>query len=261
MTHPPIQQVQLFVTCLVDSLFPEAGLAVVDVLERLGLEVLFTQAQTCCGQPAYNGGFAPEARRLALHTLAVLEASPAPVVVPSGSCGAMLIKGYPHLFAAEPALHARAVALAARTYEFSQFLTSVLRVDLTAVLAAGSRAPGGSYTYHAACHLLRELEVTDSAPRLLAAVPGLKLVPLPGADQCCGFGGLFAVKHGPISAAMLDKKLSHIRATGADTVVACDMSCLMHLQGALRRDGSAVRCQHVAEVLSEAMVKDEVEAS
>jgi L-lactate dehydrogenase complex protein LldE len=170
----------------------------------------------------------------------------------------MLIKGYAQLFAGEPALHSRAAALAARTHEFSRFLTDVLRVDLAALLPPDAPAPAGTYTYHAACHLLRELEVTDSAPRLVGALPGLKLVPLPGVDQCCGFGGLFAVKHGPVSAAMLDKKLSHIRATRADTVLACDMSCLMHIQGALQRDGDAVRCRHVAEVLAEAMGKAEI---
>lgn len=254
----PIHQVQLFVTCIVDSLYPAAGEAVVAVLERLGLEVLFPEAQTCCGQPAYNSGFQAEARRLALHTLTVLEESPAPVVIPSGSCGAMVVKGYTHLFVDDPALLARAQALAARTYEFSQFLTEVMQVDLATVLPAHAPAPAGKFTYHAACHLLRELEVTDSATRLLGAVPGLDLVPLPGVDQCCGFGGLFAVKHDAISAAMVDKKLANVRATSANTVVGCDMSCLMHLQGALTRDGSTIRCRHLAEVLADAMAtKDE----
>lgn len=253
VTQTPIRQVQLLVTCLVDSLFPAVGEAVVGVLEKLGLEVLFSEAQTCCGQPAYNSGFEAEARRLALHTLAVLEASPAPVVVPSGSCGAMVVKGYPHLFAEEPALLARAQALAARTYEFSQFVTDVLKVDLPAHLSPEASPPAGTYTYHAACHLTRELEVTGSPTQLLDAVPGLKRVPLPGVDQCCGFGGLFAVKHGPVSAAMLDKKLGYLRATGADTLVGCDMSCLMHIDGALRRDGDRIECRHLAEVLHERM--------
>ena len=242
-------------TCIIDSLYPAAGEAVVAVLERLGVEVLFPEAQTCCGQPAYNSGFQAEARRLALHTLAVLEQSPAPVVVPSGSCGAMLVKGYVHLFAGEPALRSRAEALAARTYEFGQFLTDVLDADLSGLYAPAPPALS-KVTYHAACHLLRELGVTDSATRLLDEVPGVELVPLPGVEQCCGFGGLFAVKHDPISTAMLDKKLAHVRATGAGTVAACDMSCLMHMQGALSRDGSAVRCVHLAEVMAEALGDD-----
>jgi L-lactate dehydrogenase complex protein LldE len=249
----PRQQAQLLVTCLVDSLFPKAGEAVVDVLERLGVEVVFPEAQTCCGQPAYNGGFSEEARRLALHTLTVLEASPAPVVVPSGSCAAMVVKGYPHLFSEEPALRARAEAVAARTYEFSQFLTDVLRVDLADYVPSRSPTTAQAITYHPSCHLLRELNVTEAPTRLLGAVPGLTLVPLPGADQCCGFGGLFAVKHDAISAAMLDKKLANVRATGASTVVGCDMSCLMHMEGALVRDGQAIRCRHLAEVVAEAM--------
>ncbi len=249
MTYNPPRQVQLYVTCIVDSLYPEAGEAVVTVLERLGLEVLFPEAQTCCGQPAYNSGFQAEARRLALHTLAVLEQSPAPVVIPSGSCGAMVVKGYAHLFAHEPALLARAQALAARTYEFSQFLTDVLQVDPT-TLAPSPSAAAGKVTYHAACHLLRELGVTDAAPRLLGGMPGIDFVPLPGVEQCCGFGGLFAVKHDAISTAMLDKKLAHVRSTGASTVVGCDMSCLMHMQGALSRDEDAIRCVHLAEVLA-----------
>jgi len=248
-----VTQAQLLVTCIVDSVFPAVGEAVVSVLERLGVEVVFPEAQTCCGQPAYNSGFQAEARHLALHTLAVLERSPAPVVIPSGSCAAMVVKGYPHLFADEPTLRARAEALAARTYEFSQFLTEVLCVDPAALAAS---TPAGKFTYHAACHLLRELGVRDSAPRLLGALPGLDLVPLPGEDQCCGFGGLFAVKHDAISAAMLDKKLGNVRTTGAGTVVACDMSCLMHMQGGLARDGAATRCAHLAEVLAEALTDE-----
>ncbi len=231
-----------------DSVYPTAGEAVVTVLERLGLEVLFPAAQTCCGQPAYNSGFEAEARRLALHTLTVLEQSPAPVVVPSGSCGAMVVKGYPHLFANEPELLARAQALAARTYEFSQFLVDVLKVD-PAHLGTAHNGTTTRVTYHAACHLVRELGVTEAAPRLLGGLPGVELVPLPAVDQCCGFGGLFSIKHDPISAAMLDKKLANVRATGAQTVVGCDMSCLMHMQGGLTRDGDTIRCVHLAEML------------
>jgi L-lactate dehydrogenase complex protein LldE len=165
----------------------------------------------------------------------------------------MVVKGYPHLLADEPALRARAEALAARTYEFSQFLTDVLRVDLADYLPPQRPAVAGTFTYHPSCHLLRELNVTEGPPQLLGAVRGLKLEPLPGADQCCGFGGLFAVKHDAVSAAMLDKKLANVRATGANTVVGCDVSCLMHMQGALVREGEAIRCRHLAEVLAEAM--------
>ena len=243
-------KVQLFVTCIVDSLFPEVGEATVAVLERLGLEVEFPEAQICCGQPGYNAGFRSDARRLALHTLAVFEASPAPVVVPSGSCAAMLVHGFADLFQDDPPILARAQALAARTYEFSQFLIDGLGLD-PATVTAGTRLDE-KVTFHSACHLLRGLGVKDAGQRLLGAVPGVELAPLPAAEQCCGFGGLFSVKHGDISSAMLDNKLAAVRATGATTVVACDMSCLMHMQGGLTRDGSAVRCRHLADVLAEA---------
>ncbi len=243
-------KVQLFVTCIVDSLFPEVGEATVAVLERLGLEVEFPEAQICCGQPGYNAGFRADARRLALHTLDVFEASPAPVIVPSGSCAAMLVHGFADLLQDDPANLARAQALAARTYEFSQFLIDGLGLDPATVTAGAHLAE--KVTFHTSCHLLRGLGVQEAGQRLLGAVPGIELVPLPGADQCCGFGGLFSVKHGNISSAMLDNKLAAVRATGASTVVACDMSCLMHMQGGLTRDGSAVSCRHLASVLAEA---------
>ena len=248
MPTPQIDSVQLCITCIVDSLFPEVGEAVVAVFDRLGIDVTFPEAQTCCGQPGYNGGFRSEARRLALHTMSVFEASPAPVVVPSGSCAAMMIHGYADLFQDDPPNLARARALAARTYEFSQFLVDVLRLPPAAV-AAGARLDE-KVTFHTSCHLLRGLGVKDAGQKLLAAVDGVQVAPLPDAQQCCGFGGLFAIKHGDISSAMLDAKLAAVRATGATTVVACDMSCLMHMQGGLSRDNSAVRCRHLAEVLT-----------
>jgi L-lactate dehydrogenase complex protein LldE len=244
---PKIPKVQLFVTCIIDSLFPEVGEATVAVLERLGVEVEFPEAQICCGQPGYNAGFRADARRLALDTLDVFEASPAPVVVPSGSCAAMVVHGYADLFEHEPANLARAQALAARTFEFSQFLVDVLGVDPAEASAGIHRHE--RLTFHPSCHLLRGLRVKDAGQKLLAAVEGAELVPLPGAEECCGFGGLFSVKHGDISAAILDNKLAGVRSSGASTVVGCDMSCLMHMQGGLTRDGSGVRCRHLAEVL------------
>lgn len=244
----PIPKVQLFVTCIVDSLFPEVGEAVVRVLERLGIEVEFPEAQTCCGQPGYNAGYRPEARRLALNILDVFETSPAPIIVPSGSCAAMVVHGYADLFQDDPQNLARARALAARTYEFSQFLIDVLGLDPASV-AAGAHL-SDKVTFHTSCHLFRGLGVKDAGQKLLAAVPGVEVASLPDAEQCCGFGGLFSVKHGDISSAMLDNKLAAVRATGATTVVGCDMSCLMHMQGGLTHDGSTVRCRHLAEILA-----------
>lgn len=240
----PSQRVQLFVTCIIDSLFPHVGEAVVEVLERLGVEVEFPEAQTCCGQPGYNGGFRAEARDLALNFLAVFEKSDAPIVTPSGSCAAMLIHGYPDLFADDPTNLARAQALAIRTYEFSQFLVEVLKVD-----DLGAKF-NGSLTYHPSCHLARGLGIKVAPLQLLSKVRGAEFTPLPNADDCCGFGGLFAIKHSDISGAMLDKKLDNLRASKATTLVGCDMSCLMHIQGALSRDESRVHCVHLAEVLA-----------
>ena len=161
----------------------------------------------------------------------------------------MVVHGYADLFQDDPPNLARAHALAARTYEFSQFLIDGLGVD-PATVTGGIRLDE-TVTFHTSCHLLRGLGVKDAGQKLLGAVPGITLVPLPAADQCCGFGGLFSVKHGDISSAMLDNKLAAVRTTGASTVVACDMSCLMHMQGGLSRDGSLVRCRHLANVLAD----------
>ena len=260
MPSPKVPKVQLFVTCIVDSLFPEVGESVVAVLERLGIEVEFPEAQICCGQPGYNAGFRPDARRLALSTMNVFEASPAPIVVPSGSCAAMVVHGYADLFQDDPPNLARARALAARTFEFSQFLSDVLGLA-PATVAAGARLDE-KVSFHTSCHLLRGLGVKDAGQSLLAAVEGVALEPLAGSDECCGFGGLFSIKHGDISSAMLDNKLAAVRATGATTLVGCDMSCLMHMQGGLSRDGTAVRCRHLAQVLAAAPVEagDEAQA-
>ncbi len=242
---PAPKRLQLFVTCLVDTLFPQVGEAAVEVLERLGVEVHFPEAQTCCGQPAYNGGFSAEARRVALHFLDVFEpTAPDPIVAPSGSCAAMVVHAYPELFKDDPPNLARARAVAARTYEFAQFL-----VDVLGVTDVGAQFVG-RLTYHASCHLLRFLHVDDQPRRLLARVQGVEVRPLPGAEECCGFGGLFSVKFGGISGAILDKKIENIRAAGADVLVGCDSSCLMHIQGGLNREGVAVKCLHLAEVLA-----------
>ncbi len=239
----PIQRVQLFVTCLVDHFFPETGLAVVKILEEQGLEVEFPQDQTCCGQPAFNGGFWDDARAMARQTVDVLSRSQAPVVVPSGSCAEMIIHHYPELLAGDPVYAARAADLAGRTYEFSQFLVDVLGVtDLGATVR-------GRLAYHASCHGLRGLGLRQQPARLLGELKGVELAELPEAEMCCGFGGLFAIKMSDISGAMLQRKLDNIEASGADTVVGGDVSCLMHIAGGLHRRGSSVQVKHLAEVL------------
>ena len=239
-----IKTVQLFVTCLVDNFFPDVGFAVVDILEELGLTVEFPQAQTCCGQPAFNAGFWDDARAMARHTIDVLAQSEAPIVIPSGSCADMIIHHYAEILAGDPIYGPRAKAVAERTYEFTQFLVDVLGV---ADLKAES---GGCLTYHASCHGLRGLGIKEQPQKLLANITGAEQKELPGAEECCGFGGLFAVKMSSISGAIMNQKLDNIQSTGADTVVGTDVSCLMHIAGGLQRRGSQVRVKHLAEVLA-----------
>lgn len=240
---PRIPRVQLLVTCLVDRLFPDTGMAVVRTLERLGVEVDCPAAQTCCGQPAFNAGFVDDARAMARHTIDVFSASPAPVVIPSGSCGDMVIHQYAALLADDPAYAARARDLAARTFEFTRFLVEQLGV--TDVGATGA----GTVAYHACCHGLRGLDVREQPIALVDAVAGLARVPLPEHDVCCGFGGLFSVKMPDISSAMLARKLDCIEACGARTIAVTDVSCAMHMAGGLHRRGSAIEVKHVADLL------------
>jgi L-lactate dehydrogenase complex protein LldE len=234
---------QLLVTCLVDHFRPETADAVVRLLEREGVTVEVPDGQTCCGQPAFNAGSRPDAAALARHTVGVLSHSDAPVVVPSGSCADMLIHHAPSLLAADEVWAPAARALAARTFELSEFLVDVLGVEAQPLGAAGPMA------YHACCHGLRGLGI-DRQPRALLAGGGEDLVTLPESETCCGFGGLFAVKLPDISGAMLDRKCRQIAACGAHTIVVTDVSCAMHIQGGLDRRGAATRVQHLAEVLA-----------
>ena len=206
-----ISSVQLFATCLVEAVRPEAGIAVVAVLERLGLVVEYAEGQTCCGQPAFNAGAWDDARAMARYTLDVLARSDKPIVIPSGSCADMIVHHYPEILAGDPKYGPRAEAVAARTYEFSQFL-----VDVLGVTDLGARFVG-KITYHPSCHLLRGLGVIEAPRKLLASVDGAEVTDLPGAEECCGFGGLFAVKMSDISGAMLQRKLDAIERAGAQT--------------------------------------------
>ena len=232
----------LFVTCIVDQLYPQVGVSVVRVLRRLGVAVAFPPEQTCCGQPLYNSGYTRETRRLAERLLRSFRNSDY-VVVPSGSCAAMLKVFYRDLFAGDGEREREAAALAERVYEFSEFLVKVLGVE-----DVGAAYPANA-TCHLGCHLLREMEVREEPLRLLEQVAGLNLAPLPQADTCCGFGGLFSVKYPHISEGMLADKIASVRATGADTLISCDMSCLMHIGGGLSRQGDGVAVRHIAQVL------------
>jgi L-lactate dehydrogenase complex protein LldE len=238
-------KVQLFATCLVEALRPQAGLAVVSVLETLGLKVSVPEGQTCCGQPAFNGGLWNEARPLAQHTLDVLSKSDAPIVVASGSCADMIKHHYMELFADDAVYGPLAKDIAARTYEFTQFLVNVLGVtDLHVHF-------NGKVTYHSSCHTLRGLGIDQQPRELLKQVSDLELIELPNATECCGFGGLFAIKMGDISSAMLQRKLDAIESTGAQAVVGCDVSCLLNIGGGLHRRGSPVETKYIAELLLE----------
>lgn len=235
--------VQLFVTCLVDKFYPEVGFAVVALLEGLGFAVQYQPAQTCCGQPAFNGGFLKEAQHMARHTIDVLSKSDAPVIIPSGSCGDMIIHRYAEILSDDTAYAERASAVASRTYELTQFLVDELKVERVGV------ACNGRFTYHPSCHGLRGLGLREQPRTLLANAEPNQQVELPDAESCCGFGGLFAVKMSDISGEMLNKKLDNVEASGADVLVGGDVSCLMHMAGGLHRRGSKIAVKHLAEIL------------
>jgi L-lactate dehydrogenase complex protein LldE len=236
-------RVSLFVTCMVDQLFPQVGMAMADVLERAGYQVDFPENQTCCGQPAFNSGYRAEARTVARHFLDTFESSET-IVVPSGSCTAMVVHHFAELFHKEPDTLARAHSLEKRVWEFSTFLTEVAAVE-----DVGARLDR-VVTFHDGCHGLRELGVKDAPRRLLSHVRGLELREMVPAEECCGFGGTFAVKFPELSGAMARTKIEAIERTGAQTVISGDPSCIMQIQGALTRAGSHIGTLHLAEVLA-----------
>jgi L-lactate dehydrogenase complex protein LldE len=237
------RRVTLFITCIVDQVYPEIGEAVVRVLERLGVEVDFPRDQLCCGQPAFNSGFWDDSRVVAGRNIEVLRGR-GDVVMPSGSCATMIRHFYGELFADSPALQAAALDLAGRTYEFSEYLVDVLGVtDVGAQFA-------GTLTVHDACHGLRGLGIKQQPRELLSHVAGAQVVEMPDAERCCGFGGLFAIKLGPISEALAADKTAAIRESGADYAVTCDASCMTQINGMLSRQGDHCRALHIAQVLA-----------
>jgi L-lactate dehydrogenase complex protein LldE len=238
-------RVALFITCFNDTLFPATGQAVVRVLERLGHEVEFPLEQTCCGQMHANTGYQLEAIPLARRFVRVFGEHDA-IVCPSGSCAGMVIDQYPRLaeLAGDPGLRREAEALATRVHEFSSFL-----VDVLGVTDVGAYFPH-RVTYHPTCHSLRGLGIREAPLRLLRAVRGIDLAELPAAEECCGFGGTFAVKNADVSTAITADKLAHVLATGAEVCTALDNSCLMQIGGALSRLGAGTRTMHLAEILA-----------
>ena len=247
---PPVptpMRVQLFVSCLVDQLRPGVGAASVEVLRRAGCEVAFDPRQTCCAQPAFNTGYRTEACGVAKSLLDVYEpetgATDEPLVLPSGSCAAM-IHHLPDLFEDDPATKARAERLAHRTFELGTFL-----VERLGVVDLGAHVTG-RVTWHDACHGLRDLGIKSAPRQLLANVRGLELVEHDNGEVCCGFGGTFSVKHAELSTAMLDDKLEGLDALEVDAVVSGDVSCLMQIGGRLHRERTGVAVLHLAEVLA-----------
>jgi L-lactate dehydrogenase complex protein LldE len=239
----PDPRVGLFVTCLADLFRPSVGFAAVRLLEDAGCRVEAPLAQTCCGQPAYNSGDKASARDLAARTIEAFDGYDY-VVAPSGSCAGMLRCHYPALFKDDPAMAARAAAFGSRCWELVSFLH-----DVRGVTQVEARYHG-TVTYHDACAGLRELGIRDQPRALLETVEGLTLTELPRAEVCCGFGGTFSVKYPDISVRIVEEKTGHVAATGADTLLAGDLGCLLNLAGKLSREGSAVKVRHVAEVLA-----------
>jgi L-lactate dehydrogenase complex protein LldE len=231
------------ITCLGDAFFPDVGVATVKLLRRLGVRVDFPEEQTCCGQPFFNSGYHQHAHALACHLLRTFD-NDRPIVTPSGSCAAMVKLEYPELFKDDPPMLARIKDLAARTFELSDFLVNVLKIE-----DVGARFPARA-TYHMACHL-RGLGLLTEPERLLRRVRDLTLVPLERFDECCGFGGSFSVRYPGISGAMVQDKAGFVTKSGADTLIATDAGCLMNIAGCLRRRQPDIRIRHLAEVLAE----------
>ncbi len=235
--------IYFFGTCLVDLFYPQAGMAGIELLQREGIRVVFPQGQSCCGQPAYNSGYKEEALKVARAQLRLFTED-YPVVVPSGSCAGMMKTHWPDLFKGEPD-EARAVAVAARTFELTQFLVNVLKVQFE------DRGEPVRVTWHASCHAQREMGVVDGPKALLRQLANVELVELKREKECCGFGGTFAVRHPEISAAMVEDKVADIEGTGAKAVVSGDCGCLMNINGALEAGRKPVKGKHIAEFLLE----------
>ncbi len=237
-------RVALFVTCLVDLFRPSIGFAAVKLLEAAGCTVEVPSAQTCCGQPAHNSGDKGSSRAIACQVIAAFESFDA-VVAPSGSCAGMIKHHYPALFADDESWHSRAKALATKTFELMSYLVDELGVENVEACF------DGSVTYHDSCAGLRELGVREQPRRLLAGVSGLEMKDLPGAEECCGFGGTFCIKYPDISTRMVSDKVVDIAATGANTLLAGDLGCLLNMAGRLSREGRNIEVRHVAEVLAD----------
>jgi L-lactate dehydrogenase complex protein LldE len=237
------QTVTLFIQCLVDGIYPEVGEAVVRIFRKLGIGMTCPTGQTCCGQPAFNAGYQREARVAAKRFIEIFESADV-IVCPSGSCVTMVRHHYPQLFEKDGAWLQRAQQVAAKTFELTEYLVDVLGVTDLGVHF------DGVVTYHDSCHLLRNLRIKEQPRRLLEGISDLEFVEMNDSDRCCGFGGSFSFKYADISAAMVQDKVNNIIASGADTVVGCDMGCLMNIQGLINRKGADIKVMHIAQLLA-----------
>lgn len=243
-------KVSLFITCISDALFPPIGEAMMKLLARYGIALDFPQVQTCCGQPAFNSGYWDEARASALTILEAFEDSDF-VIVPSGSCTGMIHHYYPKLFEHDPKLLRKSKELIEKSYEFTQFLVQVLGVT-----DVGATFPH-KVTYHPSCHGSRLLGIREEPMQLMQSVRDMEIIPLPYAEDCCGFGGTFAIKMSDISGAMVEEKSSHVLETEAEVLVGLDMGCLLNIGGNLMYHGRQVRVMHLAELLYEGVKNSE----
>ena len=240
--------VSFFVACLTETLYPRAGIAAVKVLEHLGCKVDFPPDQTCCGQPMWNAGFRDQTKKVARRMIRVFEASEC-VVTPSGSCCAMVREYYPEVFSGDPDWETRAQGLVDKTYEFVEFLIKVLKVDMKALGVKWS----GKATYHYSCHLRGIGMRDDVVPAMLQQIDGLEYVALEKMDQCCGFGGVFALKYPLVSGSLVRDKVACIAATGAPVVIVNDAGCTMNIEGACQRENVDVKFMSLAEVIAEGL--------
>lgn len=241
---PRYKPVSLFVTCIIDAIYPKTGVSVVEILEHLGVEVRFPMAQTCCGQPAFNAGFWDDSRTVAKQFLTAF-ADAEVIVTPSGSCATMVRHYYPSLFKDDPEWQERASWAANITWEFTEYL-----VDGLGISDIGAKLPPTKVAFHDACHGLRGLGLKDQARQLAAHIDGVSVTEMQGADQCCGFGGLFSVKMPEISGAMLKDKIAQIDGVEADVLVTGDCSCMTQINGGLSREQRDIRAVHIADLMA-----------
>jgi len=248
---PKGKRASLFVTCMVDMLYPETGMSVVDVLTHLSVEVDFPMGQTCCGQPGFNAGYRQEARQVAIQFLKAFKDAEV-IVTPSGSCAAMVRHEYPRLFENDPVWHDEAVRVASITWEFTEFIVDGLGIE-----DVNGRLPlPQTFSFHDSCHGLRLLGLKNAGRTLIQNMENAAIVAWENSETCCGFGGLFSVKMADISGAMLQKKMDHINESDVDAILTGDVSCLTHMNGGLEKQGKPARVKHIADVLAEG-VRDE----